>query len=78
MITTCPKCGCLYDAGSEEQAYEIDRSCRRCFDENRRIAAAYAEARDRTSSQPPAPTQPAPANVTYYESSRGKPVGGES
>lgn len=31
MITTCGRCGGLYEAGSEEQAYEPDRLCRRCF-----------------------------------------------
>jgi hypothetical protein len=31
MITTCSRCGALYEAGSEEQANEPDRLCRRCF-----------------------------------------------
>jgi hypothetical protein len=30
-ITTCPECGALYEAGSEEQANEPGRLCRRCF-----------------------------------------------
>lgn len=34
-ITTCSKCGCVYEAGSEEQANETHRwcpSCRICTD----------------------------------------------
>ena len=30
MITTCTKCGSLYEAGSEEQAYESVRLCFSC------------------------------------------------
>ncbi len=30
MIATCTKCGGLYEAGSEEQAYETVRLCFRC------------------------------------------------
>lgn len=30
MITTCTRCGALYEAGSEEQAYERDRFCFDC------------------------------------------------
>jgi hypothetical protein len=30
-ITTCPECGDLYEAGSEEQANEPGRLCRRCW-----------------------------------------------
>lgn len=30
-ITTCPECGELYEAGSEEQANEPDRRCHRCW-----------------------------------------------
>jgi hypothetical protein len=30
-ITTCPECGSLYEAGSEEQANEPGRLCRRCW-----------------------------------------------
>lgn len=30
MITTCTDCHALYDAGSEEQAYEPERWCPGC------------------------------------------------
>ncbi len=33
MITTCTECGCLYEAGSEEQAHEEERYCPECFEE---------------------------------------------
>lgn len=36
MITTCTKCGKLYEAGSEDQANEPDRLCRECA-----MAAGY-------------------------------------
>lgn len=32
MITTCSKCKGLYEAGSDEQANEVDRLCLRCVD----------------------------------------------
>lgn len=31
MIAVCSDCGCLYEAGSEEQANEPDRQCRTCW-----------------------------------------------
>lgn len=31
MIAVCSACGELYEAGSEEQAYEVDRQCRTCW-----------------------------------------------
>ena len=31
MITTCSKCGALYDERSEERANEPERICLRCF-----------------------------------------------
>jgi hypothetical protein len=36
MITTCSRCGKLYEAGSEEQAYESDRLCPACFKQDKR------------------------------------------
>lgn len=35
MITTCPKCGNLYDAQSEEHANNPGRSCLACWIDNR-------------------------------------------
>lgn len=35
MITTCTKCGDLYEAGSEEQAYEPVRFCSICREEEK-------------------------------------------
>lgn len=36
MITTCSRCSKLYEAGSEEQAYESDRICPACFNRDKR------------------------------------------
>ena len=54
MIATCTDCGTLYEAGSEEQAYETERWCFRC-----RIAHGVSippDHHDRTQDAPPPPS----------------------
>lgn len=52
MITTCTKCGALYEAGSEEQAYEPERFCFQCVKQ----PLGYCEANLDPALQPAAPT----------------------
>lgn len=42
MITTCTRCGSLYVAGSEEQAYERERWCAKCSGINGAQLQAYS------------------------------------
>jgi len=44
-ITTCSRCGGLYEAGSEEQANEPDRLCRSCVRGDRTFASRDEAAR---------------------------------
>lgn len=45
MITTCPVCGNLYEAESEEAANEPTRMCRSCIDNlaDQHEAACYED-----------------------------------
>lgn len=44
-VTTCPKCGTLYEESSEEQANAPARSCRACYVPDFTVSLAAIEAR---------------------------------